>query len=1133
MADNLAGRAGFGHCHVWRILGERAAVDKIKQILAATMRGNGPFSLNIPDSGSLSGRHHASNIGLTADASADQFLPVSSLTISNNLLDLPSHVANTGDLVNALDLVGKQKWLEPPWLGAMSTHLDALDIAGVPKSSAEKPELSTSLSGMTASFFSEQGSLRADVDQEKGGILNAAKTTEQVSQSRDIAGSESSSALSAGSFLSTGTGTTKLEINALNNRRALQRRHQQGVSFSGLKYYLEKDLLFTCEVGAHGTAASSFAWRADRIKEACSTDGRIFASLVTVLKECLSTQLSTEEAMALKDRNTRKALADQLFKKMQNSTLLHLAAAGEAPCCVHLCKILVEDFDADLDTIRDELGRTARSIAIASKNRKMIEWARAAGSLLGRYKIDEGPLVHKSATCEVRFATDMKETTGCRNVAIKIFSSASQFRKELRVRLRRSPAPGEDVELGSNRFSTEYVVNLLRFHEGRINCLVMPRAERSLYHIIGSERVAGYEPHLIRHYATCIARALQHVHEQGLIHGDVNPRNIVRNGSNLQLVDFDAASEFNDPVCLQKYSPAYMPPEFARVVFFPDDNAEDLDHQLKELQRDFDQVTSPALRAICQSKIDSIIARIEIVRGGKKKAHFAQPTHDIWSFGAVLFYLLTGSTLFQCDSEDCLVRKQDEQELTQWNGIGYHRLERVLAQCPSATANDVQFSKDLLTKCLKPNPRDRPHCMSDILRMPFFDASASADLQTSPEFNRIRVLFAEPLAYFEDGEIKAIERLNFERERALLIECIRKARRHIDVSFEPATDRHLLDAVAARCGVIHISCHGFLVPNRSDTHECMLLFEDGAGGVHFLSTERIQELLEPHSEPVRLVFVSACFSEQIGKAFVDAGVPHVVCCEQSSQLIDGVAAEFMRSFYGMLIEGLTVQTAFSSAVSLVSGRMGREEASKFLLFPMNSTGHDKPIFCAHEIERSEEQKSSHELKLPTQPAIIDGYEVSLFQIVSVLLTEERGKQMVNVVGEKNVHRSNLVAAACHYIRDRLSTSIRINKLLYLKRTPISEEELRNSLLLQLSSQIRAGDYDEQWPSDSMEDAFVFNALAGTKALIVLDEFDGLEDSLADFLVTLFRSAKTVHVLLATQEEVKFSSQDTLHKIAFL
>ena len=83
--------------------------------------------------------------------------------------------------------------------------------------------------------------------------------------------------------------------------------------------------------------------------------------------------------------------------------------------------------------------------------------------------------------------------------------------------------------------------------------------------------------------------------------------------------------------------------------------------------------------------------------------------------------------------------------------------------------------------------------------------------------------------------------------------------------------------------------------------------------------------------------MSACFSERAGEAFVEAGVPHVVCVNVTDALLDSAAITFTRSFYLSLAVGDTVAEAFAIAQQSVAAAPNipdsQRQGSKFMLLP--------------------------------------------------------------------------------------------------------------------------------------------------------------------------------------------------------
>ena len=69
--------------------------------------------------------------------------------------------------------------------------------------------------------------------------------------------------------------------------------------------------------------------------------------------------------------------------------------------------------------------------------------------------------------------------------------------------------------------------------------------------------------------------------------------------------------------------------------------------------------------------------------------------------------------------------------------------------------------------------------------------------------------------------------------------------------------------------------------------------------MHPLESRTLRGLLSAGSgsEMVQLVFVSACYSEASGRAFVDAGVKHVIAVKMGAKVADRSSRTFMEQFY--------------------------------------------------------------------------------------------------------------------------------------------------------------------------------------------------------------------------------------------
>jgi len=268
------------------------------------------------------------------------------------------------------------------------------------------------------------------------------------------------------------------------------------------------------------------------------------------------------------------------------------------------------------------------------------------GSYLGRYVLTAGPAIHKSSTSMVHFANDLK--TGSATCCVKMMKNRDQFEAEI---LGRSV---DGVPL-----STADVIGVLGFHTPESEpfadaatskaqeleatsaddkysyVLVMEKGERSLHDACDKERIAGYDLDAIRKAMIDTLTKLQHLHEAGVVHGDLKQRTILRSSKGDWIVcDMDAASRVGAEIG-SKSSSAYGPPELAKKKY-----------------------------------TDS----------GTKVLEHAETSFDVWSAGVILYELTAGHKLFAQDTaNDELVEMGDKTRLCVWNTITDDELAPVFA----------------------------------------------------------------------------------------------------------------------------------------------------------------------------------------------------------------------------------------------------------------------------------------------------------------------------------------------------------------------------------------------------------------------------------------------------------------------
>jgi hypothetical protein len=233
---------------------------------------------------------------------------------------------------------------------------------------------------------------------------------------------------------------------------------------------------------------------------------------------------------------------------------------------------------------------------------------------------------------------------------------------------------------------------------------------------------------------------------------------------------------------------------------------------------------------------------------------------------------------------------------------------------------------------------------------------------------------------------------------------------------EPATTDNLCRLLTFGFRVLHYTGHG--LPS-------CLAFEDGRGAMHGITAQRLREIFQQReggAQAVKLVFVSACHCEESGRAFVEAGVPHVIAVRSEAQVADSASQTFMHHFYLALFMGDTVAAAFRRgqlAVRNAPHLRRADEDRKFLLLPDIQGRHEEVIFGApgEAVPEGEFRDLSEPLPQSNLPVLSDtfvGRNLDMQQIVAGLFQ----RRVVTVTGEPGMGKSVLANAVGQYIAQR-------------------------------------------------------------------------------------------------------------------
>ncbi|GAB5364538.1 hypothetical protein AAMO2058_000978900 [Amorphochlora amoebiformis] len=274
-------------------------------------------------------------------------------------------------------------------------------------------------------------------------------------------------------------------------------------------------------------------------------------------------------------------------------------------------------------------------------------------------------------------------------------------------------------------------------------------------------------------------------------------------------------------------------------------------------------------------------------------------------------------------------------------------------------------------------------------------------------------LKSSPLLVKNLNQVFNVPPLDVKSEEKAFDETMRESGMQLRFKKDFATVNRLCTNVILGCKVLHYTGHGL---------ENGLAFEDEFGFMHIVSPEHLRELISAGRKEasVKLVFVAACHSEPAGRAFIEAGVKHVIAAKIKEKIADKGARQFMRYFYLSLLTGRTVREAYDAAIVNLRAAAclpsARDEAKKYLLLPTEGN-HDVRIFPS--LKEGKAGDCTRTLALNNLPAPADHFLGRSFDVQRIVETFLRAKKrLVTLTGPKGVGKTEVARGAATYMHQR-------------------------------------------------------------------------------------------------------------------
>lgn len=197
---------------------------------------------------------------------------------------------------------------------------------------------------------------------------------------------------------------------------------------------------------------------------------------------------------------------------------------------------------------------------------------------------------------------------------------------------------------------------------------------------------------------------------------------------------------------------------------------------------------------------------------------------------------------------------------------------------------------------------------------PFFSQKASSQKKRRLD---LAILYSDPLVKKES--IPLNDPVDFEEECSSLKRMLKDQNKKIRLRIEVATMDNLSSIISSQPVLLHFICHG---DYSMEKQKFYLALENNYGDLEECDSDRIRKLLtnENNNSNIQVVFVNACHSEEVGRVFLEAGVPCVIAVQSELKIEDKVAQIFSKNFYQGILNQKTIREAFDNAISLTQGQ---------------------------------------------------------------------------------------------------------------------------------------------------------------------------------------------------------------------
>ena len=194
------------------------------------------------------------------------------------------------------------------------------------------------------------------------------------------------------------------------------------------------------------------------------------------------------------------------------------------------------------------------------------------------------------------------------------------------------------------------------------------------------------------------------------------------------------------------------------------------------------------------------------------------------------------------------------------------------------------------------------------------------------------ILYSEPLVRTvkeknNNGEMAIVTHkpVDFMTECNSIVDILKNMNKGVHLYLKCLREESFKKAIKKNPKILHLICHG----GFNQKNEFYLEFEAENAVLLPYNKKDLRRIIKenPKIKNIELLFINACFSEEIAEIFLDSGVGCVVSIQRETKIVDKISKDFSKHFYSGILSCQTIKDSFNSAIESIKSHYKNQKSS--------------------------------------------------------------------------------------------------------------------------------------------------------------------------------------------------------------